>query len=136
MERSLWYHRYTLEIYLHFYILSGLNGIELPDEVKNAIESLGEFLMYSSRPDKTFPLMGDDDGGRLLFLDNYTGNDLSYNAARQEQPGTVAQSVRQAVCRAPQPAGAAGQGHMGKVNRTASSPSPAKAGLIIATAEG
>lgn len=76
MEQSFWYHRYTLDIYLHFYLLANLNNIDLPVNVGENIERLAEFLMYSMRPDRTFPLIGDDDGGRLLPLDALKGNDL------------------------------------------------------------
>jgi hypothetical protein len=76
MERSIWYHRYTLEIYLHFYLLAKQNDIYLPDDVEAGIERLAEFLMYCSRPDRSFPLIGDDDGGRLILLDCLKGNDL------------------------------------------------------------
>lgn len=76
MEQSFWYHRYTLDIYLHFYLLANLNKIDLPANVRENIERLAEFLMYSIRPDRTFPLIGDDDGGRLLPLDALKGNDL------------------------------------------------------------
>lgn len=76
MERSFWYHRYTLDIYIHFYILSKLNNISLPHKVEKKIVQLGEFLMYASCPDRSFPLIGDDDGGRLLPLDSLEGKDL------------------------------------------------------------
>lgn len=76
MERSLWYHRYTLEIYLHFLLLSRNNQVELAEAVERKIEDLAEFLLYASCPDRTFPLIGDDDGGRLLVLDSLKGNDL------------------------------------------------------------
>ncbi|MHC4182838.1 MAG: alginate lyase family protein [Planctomycetota bacterium] len=75
MERSIWYHRWTLEFYLHFYLLARRNDIYLPKDVELGIERLAEFLMYSLRPDRTFPLIGDDDGGRLFPLDSLKGND-------------------------------------------------------------
>ncbi len=76
MERSLWYHRYSLDIYLHFLLLAKANDIALPGEVEEKILQLGEFLAYASTPDRGFPLIGDDDGGRLLPLDSLGGNDL------------------------------------------------------------
>jgi hypothetical protein len=76
VERSLWYHRYTVDIYLHFYLLARASNINLPENVETALESLGEFLIYSSRPDRTIPLIGDDDGGRLLPLDRLKAADL------------------------------------------------------------
>jgi hypothetical protein len=76
MERSIWYHRYTLDIYLHFYLLARMNGIDLSEDVESAIQRLGEFLVYCSRPDRSIPLIGDDDGGRLLALDSLRSDDL------------------------------------------------------------
>ena len=76
MERSLWYHRYTLDIYLHFLLLARKYAMEIPGEVEGKVEQLGEFLMFASTPDRHFPLIGDDDGGRLLPLDDLDGNDL------------------------------------------------------------
>jgi hypothetical protein len=66
MERSLYYHKYTTEIYLHFLLLARINGDNLPDRIFSTIEKLGSFLMYSCLPDRTLPAIGDDDGGRLL----------------------------------------------------------------------
>ncbi|MFQ5456017.1 MAG: alginate lyase family protein [Nitrospirota bacterium] len=76
MERSLWYHRYTIDIYIHFYLLSKLNNISLPSQIEQKILQMGEFLIYASSPDRRLPLIGDDDGGRLLPIDNLEGNDL------------------------------------------------------------
>jgi len=75
-ERSLWYHRYTLEIYLHFYLLIKQCDSEIADRVLKKVEKIAEFLMYSSCPDRTFPLIGDDDGGRLPSISIQRGNDL------------------------------------------------------------
>ena len=76
MERSLWYHRYTLEIYLHFYLLCRQFNIQTPVALFKKIEAMGEFLMYASCPDGTYPLIGDDDGGSLMRLDLVPGNDV------------------------------------------------------------
>lgn len=76
MERSLWYHRYTIDFYIHFYLLARFNNVPLPSKVEDKILQLAEFLMYTASPDRHFPLIGDDDGGRLLPIDNLEGNDL------------------------------------------------------------
>jgi hypothetical protein len=75
VERTFWYHRYTLEIYLHFYLLAKRNHIPLPGSVSEDIVRLGEFLMYAAGPDGHFPMIGDDDGGRLIHLDQSDGKD-------------------------------------------------------------
>jgi hypothetical protein len=69
-ERSLWYHRYTLEIYLLFSILAREAGESLPDVINAKLGDLSDFLAQAVRDDGTFPLIGDDDGGRLLALDD------------------------------------------------------------------
>ena len=74
-EQSTWYHRYTLDFYLHFWLLARRNGDRLPGDVCDAIGRLGEVLAYLSRPDGSMPLIGDDDGGRLLLLDGRTSGD-------------------------------------------------------------
>jgi hypothetical protein len=78
VEQSTWYHRYTLEIYSHFLVLAEGNGDSLEgrlQEVRDAVERLGLFLLAISRPDGSYPLVGDDDGGRLLFLSLRRGFD-------------------------------------------------------------
>jgi len=76
IERSLWYHRYTLDIYIHFLVLARWNEDRIPGYVGQRVEALAEFMMYSARPDRSFPLIGDDDGGQLIKLDSLAGNDL------------------------------------------------------------
>ena len=68
MEQSSWYHRYTFDFYTHFLLLERANGVDRP-QVHDAVRRLGELLLWISRPDGSLPLIGDDDGGRLLFLD-------------------------------------------------------------------
>ncbi len=74
VEQSTWYHRYTTDFYLHFAILAGVAGKKAGDEVRQALGGLLEFLAWMTRPDGTMPLVGDDDGGRLLFLDEGTAH--------------------------------------------------------------
>ncbi len=74
-EQSTWYQRYTLDFYAHFAVLAAQEGDDLP-EVREAVGRLGRVLAQVMRPDGSFPLIGDDDGGRLLFLDGRPGTDL------------------------------------------------------------
>jgi hypothetical protein len=67
-EQSTWYHRYTLDFYLHFCILEERAGRDVP-QARAALERLAHVLLWVMRPDGTMPLIGDDDGGRLLSLD-------------------------------------------------------------------
>ncbi|HQZ82041.1 MAG TPA: alginate lyase family protein [Pyrinomonadaceae bacterium] len=79
-ERSSWYQRYTVDFYLHFYALRELFAETAYDE-RNAVaderlNSALTFLLNIARPDGTTPLIGDDDGGRLLPLTALAAADL------------------------------------------------------------
>ena len=67
-ERSTYYHRYTADFYIHLLALANANDIELPASVAEAAERLLDHLMWITRPDGLSPLLGDDDGGRLISL--------------------------------------------------------------------
>jgi len=75
-EQSSYYHRYTTDFYIHLAVLLQVNGLTLPRELKPKLELLLDHLMYITRPDGTTPLFGDDDGGRLVMLDNRPANDF------------------------------------------------------------
>ncbi|MDQ2747006.1 MAG: heparinase II/III family protein [Acidobacteriota bacterium] len=92
-EQSTWYQRYTTDFYTHFFILQNLNGTADDENrravLKEKICSLTDFLMFITRPDGTIPLIGDDDGGRLLPLSDRKSDDfravLSTNAVLFER---------------------------------------------------
>jgi hypothetical protein len=66
-ERTTWYQRYTTDFYTHFYILSRINEDDISsDKLKHKLQLSCDFLMHATRPDGTTPLIGDDDGGRML----------------------------------------------------------------------
>ncbi len=75
-EQSSYYHRYTTDFYIHFLILAGLNNQAAAGAVEDKLQLLLDHLMYITRPDGTTPLFGDDDGGRLVMLDQRAGNDF------------------------------------------------------------
>ncbi len=89
-EQSSYYHRYTTDFYTHFLILCRANQIRLGDEVEQKLKALMDHLMYLTRPDGTTPLFGDDDGGRLVVLEQRPANDfratLSTGAALFQRP--------------------------------------------------
>jgi hypothetical protein len=76
VEQSTWYHRYTTDFYLQYFVLAGRAGSDLRMQVGSRLEGLLEVLAWISRPDGSMPLVGDDDGGRLLFLDERTANNV------------------------------------------------------------
>lgn len=69
-EQSTWYQRYTTDFYLQFLVLQKLNGDKLSSKnhkkLVGALRSLLDSQMYFTRPDGSSPLIGDDDGGRVL----------------------------------------------------------------------
>lgn len=89
-EQSSYYHRYTTDFYIHLAILLRVNEMKLPHELESKLELLLDHLMYITRPDGTTPFFGDDDGGRLVMLDNRPANDfrslLSTGAALFNRP--------------------------------------------------
>ena len=75
-EQSSYYHRYTVDFYTHLLILSQANGTPLEGELEKRLRALLDHLMYITRPDGTTPFYGDDDGGRLVMLDERAPNDF------------------------------------------------------------
>ena len=80
-EQTTWYQRYTADFYAHFLILKTLGGeneigTELAENIENRLPSALDFLMYITRPDGTTPIIGDDDGGRMLPLANAKSDDF------------------------------------------------------------
>lgn len=75
-ERSLWYHRYTIEVYLLFSFLAREASDPLPAIVWDKLDCLLTFMLHALRGDGTFPLIGDDDGGRLIALDSLDPGDV------------------------------------------------------------
>jgi hypothetical protein len=75
-EQASYYHRYTTDFYTHLYLLSKINGQPLEAKIANKLSALSDHLMYLTMPDGTTPLFGDDDGGRLVMLDERPMNDF------------------------------------------------------------
>ena len=75
-EQATYYHRYTCDIYCHARVLGAAHGLPGVEQVDDAIARLAAFLMWTSRADGTMPLFGDEDGGRLLFLDSRACDDV------------------------------------------------------------
>ncbi len=75
-ENATYYHRYTLDIYVHFAVLAEADGHPLHADALARIGSLADALAALIRPDGTHGFLGDDDGGRLLPLDATAINDF------------------------------------------------------------
>jgi hypothetical protein len=74
-EQALYYHRYTADIYQHALMLADANGWAREAAMWERSERLVEFLIHAVHPDGTVPLVGDDDGGRLMRLDGLPTRD-------------------------------------------------------------
>lgn len=75
-EQSSYYHRYTTDFYTHLLILLRENTSDIPPQLEVKLKLLLDHLMLITRPDGTTPLIGDDDGGRLVFLDDHAPDDF------------------------------------------------------------
>lgn len=69
VEQATQYHRYTADIYLSLYIHRRNEGLPVADPHERKLRKMLEFLAHITQPNGETPLIGDDDGGRLHFLD-------------------------------------------------------------------
>ena len=80
-EQSTWYQRYTTDFFAHFAVLKALSG-DLDDtkpkvkKLEDRLETAFDFLMQITMPDGRTPLIGDDDGGRVLPLTTAESDDF------------------------------------------------------------
>lgn len=75
-EQASYYHRYTADFYIHFYLLAQGNGMRVEEVFREKLIALLDHLLHITKPDGTTPLFGDDDGGRLVLLDERPLNDF------------------------------------------------------------
>jgi hypothetical protein len=76
VERASYYQRYSTDFYLHLLLLSQTNNLEIEKKLKTKLQLSLNHLMHITRPDGTTPFYGDDDGGRLMPLDERSANDF------------------------------------------------------------
>lgn len=76
-EQASQYHRYTVEIYLHYALLAQSTGWSVAPAVRDRLGRLCEVLRSIASADGRIPLLGDDDGGLLLPLDERPPDDVS-----------------------------------------------------------
>lgn len=71
-EQSTWYQRYTADFYAHFVVLKSLARDLFPHpaapQLEKRLEKAFDFMMNVTLPDGKTPIIGDDDGGRMLPL--------------------------------------------------------------------
>jgi len=75
-EQATQYHRYTIDIYLQYLLLARAANRPVSDRVEDALHRLFDVLLHITRGDGSIPLIGDDDGGRLVQLDNRLPHDV------------------------------------------------------------
>src|SRR6185369_6149183 len=75
-EQSSYYHRYTTDFYFHLWLMLSANGETPSSNLTTKLKLLLDHLMYITRPDGLTPLVGDDDGGRLMKFDDRAANDF------------------------------------------------------------
>jgi Heparinase II/III-like protein/Heparinase II/III N-terminus len=67
-EASSYYHCYAADFYLQAMVLARSNRFAFPEWMWKRLEHMLDFVMHITRPDGSLPLIGDDDGGRVLGL--------------------------------------------------------------------
>ena len=75
-EQSTYYHRYTADFYIHLLALARAGSVELPVKVEERLGQLITHLMWITRPDGSSPLIGDDDGGKLIAFGSRSPDDF------------------------------------------------------------
>ena len=68
-EQATYYHRYTVDIYLHALLLAERNGMPVPTAMRNRLSLAADHLADLTRGDGSVPIIGDDDGGSLVLLE-------------------------------------------------------------------
>lgn len=68
-EQATLYHRYTTEIYFQFQRLAQVSGFQTSPGLMHSLHGLFVALRSVATPTGRLPLIGDDDGGQLLPLD-------------------------------------------------------------------
>lgn len=69
-EHSLHYHRYTVDFYVHLWLLSVGSEEGVDPRLAPLLERMTEHLVSVTRADGSLALVGDDDGGKFVFLDS------------------------------------------------------------------
>jgi len=67
-ERCTGYHRYNLEFYLHALAIARAGGEDWGDEFIDRLSNAADVSTHLRRPDGTWPVLGDEDGGSTVRL--------------------------------------------------------------------
>lgn len=69
-EMGIGYQGLVAEFWYTSLLLCDLNGVPVPEGVRARLEKMFDFMLAYTRPDGTFPQVGDNDDGRLAGLDD------------------------------------------------------------------
>ena len=69
-EKGIGYQGLVIEFWYSVVLLCDLNGIPVPALVRERLRRMFDFILAYTRPDGTFPQVGDNDDGRLVGLDD------------------------------------------------------------------
>ena len=75
-EQASHYLRYTIDFYCNLLLLRRQEGSAVEPELETNLHRLFDCLLHVTFPDGTTPNFGDDDGGRLHFLDDRAVTDF------------------------------------------------------------
>ena len=81
-ESSVYYHKFVTEIIMTSGLLAKINGFEFGGNFWARLEKMVEFIQEITRPDGTFPIIGDQDNGRIHRLKIWKENDSEWVDAR------------------------------------------------------
>jgi hypothetical protein len=76
-EQATLYHRYTTDIYFQFQRLAQVSRFETSRALERSLHGLFSVLRSVASPTGQLPLIGDDDGGQLLPLDQRAPDDIA-----------------------------------------------------------
>jgi hypothetical protein len=69
-EKSVHYHRLVAEFALHAFLLSQQFNLKIKMWVEEKLEKMLEFTTSYTKPNGSCPLIGDNDDGKLIFLED------------------------------------------------------------------
>lgn len=69
-EQGIGYHGLVAEFWYACVLLCDRNGIAVPPHVRERLSKMFDFMLAYTRPDGTFPQIGDNDDGRLANTDD------------------------------------------------------------------
>lgn len=75
-EQSSWYHRYTVDFYLHALSLGGWDA-DSDRFLRARCVEMARALLHMTRPDGSVARLGDDDGGTLVRLDTLPADQVT-----------------------------------------------------------